>query len=187
MICLVAEGVLVVRGLQGGRGWHRDVQDRTPSCLLHNPSPHFAAAAVAAHTGGGEVRSFWGDYVHSGAGFLTPMNGHRACFYNAEEEKTNGMLSLSFTARSDSTEHWRHRVFTMSCLDVMYPAYGHYAPYAPTAPAFINSLQVGWLKYQNIPWCIVSKLMVDGGRAAQQLCWHFMQLLRKVKSMFVYF
>ncbi|KAM4625421.1 transcription cofactor vestigial-like protein 2b [Polymixia lowei] len=29
----------------------------------------------------------------------------------------------------------------MSCLDVMYPAYGHYAPYAPTAPAFINSLQ----------------------------------------------
>uniref|UniRef100_A0A3Q3L8A7 Vestigial-like family member 2b n=1 Tax=Labrus bergylta TaxID=56723 RepID=A0A3Q3L8A7_9LABR len=31
----------------------------------------------------------------------------------------------------------------MSCLDVMYPAYGHYAPYAPTAPAFINSLQVG--------------------------------------------
>ncbi|KAJ0008549.1 hypothetical protein NQD34_015964 [Periophthalmus magnuspinnatus] len=29
----------------------------------------------------------------------------------------------------------------MSCLDVMYPAYGHYAPYAPSAPAFINSLQ----------------------------------------------
>ncbi|XP_046872774.1 transcription cofactor vestigial-like protein 2b isoform X2 [Hypomesus transpacificus] len=29
----------------------------------------------------------------------------------------------------------------MSCLDVMYPAYGHYAPYAPAAPAFINSLQ----------------------------------------------
>ncbi|XP_056152353.1 transcription cofactor vestigial-like protein 2b [Lampris incognitus] len=29
----------------------------------------------------------------------------------------------------------------MSCLDVMYPAYGHYAPYAPTAHAFISSLQ----------------------------------------------
>ncbi|KAM6973599.1 transcription cofactor vestigial-like protein 2b [Aplochiton taeniatus] len=29
----------------------------------------------------------------------------------------------------------------MSCLDVMYPAYGHYAAYAPTAPAFISSLQ----------------------------------------------
>uniref|UniRef100_A0A8C6U3K2 Vestigial-like family member 2b n=1 Tax=Neogobius melanostomus TaxID=47308 RepID=A0A8C6U3K2_9GOBI len=29
----------------------------------------------------------------------------------------------------------------MSCLDVMYPAYGHYAPYAPSAPAFFNSLQ----------------------------------------------
>ncbi|XP_006798558.1 transcription cofactor vestigial-like protein 2b [Neolamprologus brichardi] len=29
----------------------------------------------------------------------------------------------------------------MSCLDVMYPAYGHYAPYAPTAPAFISNFQ----------------------------------------------
>uniref|UniRef100_G3P512 Vestigial-like family member 2b n=1 Tax=Gasterosteus aculeatus TaxID=69293 RepID=G3P512_GASAC len=29
----------------------------------------------------------------------------------------------------------------MSCLDVMYPAYGHYAAYAPTVPALINSLQ----------------------------------------------
>lgn len=29
----------------------------------------------------------------------------------------------------------------MSCLDVMYPAYGHYAPYAPTTTAFSNSLQ----------------------------------------------
>ncbi|XP_077436653.1 transcription cofactor vestigial-like protein 2b [Vanacampus margaritifer] len=29
----------------------------------------------------------------------------------------------------------------MSCLDVMYPAYGHYASYAVSAPAFINTLQ----------------------------------------------
>lgn len=28
----------------------------------------------------------------------------------------------------------------MSCLDVMYPAYGHYTHYAPTASAFISSL-----------------------------------------------
>ncbi|CAL8301402.1 unnamed protein product [Boreogadus saida] len=28
----------------------------------------------------------------------------------------------------------------MSCLDLMYPAYGHYAPYAPPASAFINSI-----------------------------------------------
>ncbi|XP_048119218.1 transcription cofactor vestigial-like protein 2b isoform X1 [Alosa alosa] len=28
----------------------------------------------------------------------------------------------------------------MSCLDVMYPAYGHYTPYAPAASAFISSL-----------------------------------------------
>ncbi|XP_031436687.1 transcription cofactor vestigial-like protein 2b [Clupea harengus] len=28
----------------------------------------------------------------------------------------------------------------MSCLDVMFPAYGHYTPYAPTASAFISSL-----------------------------------------------
>ncbi|XP_057200601.1 transcription cofactor vestigial-like protein 2b [Triplophysa rosa] len=28
----------------------------------------------------------------------------------------------------------------MSCLDVMYPAYGHYAPYAPKASAFISAL-----------------------------------------------
>ncbi|XP_061752000.1 transcription cofactor vestigial-like protein 2b [Nerophis ophidion] len=29
----------------------------------------------------------------------------------------------------------------MSCLDVMYPAYGHYPSYSAAAPAFINSLQ----------------------------------------------
>ncbi|XP_070971491.1 transcription cofactor vestigial-like protein 2 isoform X1 [Oncorhynchus clarkii lewisi] len=29
----------------------------------------------------------------------------------------------------------------MSCLDVMYPVYGHYAPYAPATPAFINNFQ----------------------------------------------
>lgn len=39
----------------------------------------------------------------------------------------------------------------MSCLDVIYPAYGHYAPYAPTAPAFINSLQVGSEQIVNDP------------------------------------
>lgn len=30
----------------------------------------------------------------------------------------------------------------MSCLDVMYPAYGHYAPYAHKASAFISTLPV---------------------------------------------
>lgn len=50
--------------------------------------------------------------------------------------------ALSLSLRSVSTEHWRHRSFTMSCLDVMYPAYGHYASYAPTAPAFISNFQV---------------------------------------------
>lgn len=34
----------------------------------------------------------------------------------------------------------------MSCLDVMYPAYGHYAPYAPKASAFISALPVSMLK-----------------------------------------
>lgn len=39
----------------------------------------------------------------------------------------------------------------MSCLDVMYPAYGRYAPYAPTAPAFISSLQVGSEQMFSVP------------------------------------
>lgn len=55
----------------------------------------------------------------------------------------------------------------MSCLDVMYPAYGHYAPYAPTAPAFINSLQVGSDQYfSNDPEIIVLTVSVSGAMAA---------------------
>ncbi|CAJ1073431.1 transcription cofactor vestigial-like protein 2b [Xyrichtys novacula] len=41
----------------------------------------------------------------------------------------------------------------MSCLDVMYPAYGHYAPYAPTAPAFISSLQAPTGLSRTSPHC----------------------------------
>lgn len=72
----------------------------------------------------------------SGTGFHTEPR-------NETKKRNNGMFPRSPSERSVSTEHWRRRSFTMSCLDVMYPAYGHYAPYAPTAPAFINRLQVG--------------------------------------------
>ncbi|KAM9777347.1 transcription cofactor vestigial-like protein 2b [Neosynchiropus ocellatus] len=41
----------------------------------------------------------------------------------------------------------------MSCLDVMYPAYGHYAAYAPTAPAFINTLQAPAALTSTSPHC----------------------------------
>lgn len=99
------------------------------SCLLHKPRRilplQLSWCAV--------VRSVWGDHVKSDKGLL-----------NTEQGETPGMVSLVLSAWSLSTEQWRPRSFTMSCLDVMYPAYGHYAPYAPTAPAFINSLQV-WI------------------------------------------
>ncbi|XP_019748543.1 transcription cofactor vestigial-like protein 2 isoform X2 [Hippocampus comes] len=39
----------------------------------------------------------------------------------------------------------------MSCLDVMYPAYGHYASYA--APAFINTLQTPTGVSSTSPLC----------------------------------
>lgn len=125
---------------KGGRGWHRDVQDRTPSCLLHKPH-HILLPQLLWRTQGAER------CVPSG---LTMSSVARAFSHWSAitepvslRQKTPGMLSLSLSARSVSTEQWRHRSFTMSCLDVMYPAYGHYAPYAPTGPAFINSLQVG--------------------------------------------
>lgn len=147
------EGVLVVvmwgvRGGgelpgKGGRGWHRDVQDRTPSCLLHKPH-HILLPQLLWRTQGAErCAPSGGDYVECCEGFFTLISDHRARIPSARKKKTHGMLSLSLSARSVSKEQWRHRSFTMSCLDVMYPAYGHYAPYAPTAPAFINSLQVG--------------------------------------------
>ncbi|XP_031703603.1 transcription cofactor vestigial-like protein 2b [Anarrhichthys ocellatus] len=41
----------------------------------------------------------------------------------------------------------------MSCLDVIYPAYGHYAPYAPTVPALINSFQAPTGLSNTSPLC----------------------------------
>lgn len=99
------------------------------SCLLHKPRRilplQLSWCAV--------LRSVWGDHVKSDKGLL-----------NTQQGETPGMVSLVLSAWSVRTDQWRLRSFTMSCLDVMYPAYGHYAPYAPTAPAFINSLQV-WI------------------------------------------
>ncbi|KAL0969586.1 hypothetical protein UPYG_G00229440 [Umbra pygmaea] len=41
----------------------------------------------------------------------------------------------------------------MSCLDVMYPAYGHYAQYATATPAFINSFQAPIALRSPSPHC----------------------------------
>nr|XP_057946504.1 transcription cofactor vestigial-like protein 2b isoform X2 [Doryrhamphus excisus] len=41
----------------------------------------------------------------------------------------------------------------MSCLDVMYPAYGHYSSYSASAPAFINSLQAPTSVTSTSPLC----------------------------------
>ncbi|KAK6306973.1 hypothetical protein J4Q44_G00221210 [Coregonus suidteri] len=41
----------------------------------------------------------------------------------------------------------------MSCLDVMYPVYGHYAPYAPAAPAFINNFKAPICLRTTSPHC----------------------------------
>lgn len=127
------------RRWRGRRGRHCDAQDRTPSCLLHKPlhilQPLLLRSALEAEG----LRSFWSDYVKSGTGFAS----RRITPTELSPLPQTGMLSRSRLRRSVPAEQWRHRSFTMSCLDVMYPAYGHYAPYAPTAPAFINSIQVG--------------------------------------------
>ncbi len=116
-----------------------------------------------AHIGSREVRSFllgwscrvWQELFQADQRTASPfLLGERPV-----------MLSHSLSARSVSTEQWRHRSSTMSCLDVMYPAYGHYAPYAPTAPAFINSLQVGSEQMStcvgDIPlFCVIGEMRI---------------------------
>lgn len=126
---------------KGGRGWHRDVQDRTPSCLLHKPH-HILLPQLLWRTRGAERCAPSGVTMSCLAKAFSDWSATTEPV-SLLQKKNPVMLSLSLSARSVSTEQWRHRSFTMSCLDVMYPAYGHYAPYAPTAPAFINSLQVG--------------------------------------------
>lgn len=123
------------RASEGGRGWHRDVQDRTPSCLLHNPR-HILLPQLLLDTQGGLelLCPVWNRL------FLTEQRP-RSQFLFRKRKKRN-VVTL-FLSKVGFHRIVKTRSSTMSCLDVMYPAYGHYAPYAPTAPAFISSLQVG--------------------------------------------
>lgn len=93
----------------------------------------------------------------------------------------NGMVSPFLWARSVSTVQWRHRSLTMSCLDVMYPAYGHYAPYAATAPAFINSLQVGGSEQMlSVPVVFLFTYKAEGSWGS--LRWRLASFIRLVSS-----
>lgn len=65
------------------------------------------------------------------------LNSHQWASSTRRRHGVTGVVS------SSSSRVKAQRSSTMSCLDVMYPAYGRYAP---TAPAFINSLQVQWIK-----------------------------------------
>lgn len=131
--CVILELLVVMWGMESSLvkvgGVDTEMYRTGHSRLLHKPRRilplQLSWCAV--------LRSVWGDHVKSDKGLL-----------NTQQGETPGMVSLVLSAWSVRTDQWRLRSFTMSCLDVMYPAYGHYAPYAPTAPAFINSLQV-WI------------------------------------------
>lgn len=133
-------------GKGGGRGWHRDVQDRAHSCFLHKPH-HISLPqlllqwAETCALSGVAMPSLARAFPSFPFFFFVLIGDYWVRF--SLVKKTRNVVALSLSKlRFVSAEQRRHRSLTMSCLDVMYPAYGHYAPYAPTAPAFISSLQV---------------------------------------------
>lgn len=127
------EGVLVVvmwgvRGGgelpgKGGRGWHRDVQDRTPSCLLHKPH-HILLPQLLWRTQGAErCAPSGGDYVECCEGFFTLISDHRARIPSARKKKpTECCHSLSqqgrFPKNSEDTAHLPWAVW-MLCTQPM--------------------------------------------------------------------
>lgn len=111
---------------KGGRGWHRDVQDRTLSCLLHKPH-HILLPQLLWRTQGAErcAPSGWPCQVWQGL-FHTDQRSPSPVSLRQKKTKKKkpGMVSLSlsqqgrFPQNSEDTAHLPWAVW-MLCTQPM--------------------------------------------------------------------